>query len=129
MVSYFRKQGYGNLIHIASIQGVTSPKFEHYAGTEMVSPIEYSAIKSGILSVTAYLAKYCKGENIRVNSLSPGGIFNHQPESFLEKYRASCSNKGMLDASDLNGTLVYLLSDLSKFVTGQNIIVDDGWVL
>ena len=80
MVHHFRKQGHGNLVHISSIQGVATPKFDHYEGTDMVSPIEYSAIKAGIISITHYLAKYCKNQNIRVNCISPGGILGNQPE-------------------------------------------------
>ena len=128
-IRYFTKQGHGTLIHISSILGIAAPKFEHYEGTDMVSPIEYSAIKSGIIAITRYLAKYCKGQNIRVNCISPGGILDNQPKSFLQKYNKNCISKGMLDASDLTGTLIYLLSDQSKFVNGQNIIVDDGWGL
>jgi len=127
MIKYFRDQGHGNLVHLSSIQGLSAPKFEHYQGTNMVSPIEYSAIKSGIISITQYLAKYCKGQNIRVNSISPGGILENQPEKFLEKYKSSCITKGMLNSEDLCGTLIYLLSDQSKYLNGQNIIIDDGW--
>ena len=129
LISFYRDQGYGNLVHVSSIQGVAAPKFEHYEGTKMVSPIEYSAIKSGIISITKYLAKYCKSQNIRVNCISPGGILDNQPEVFLEKYNSTCLSKGMMDAQDLNGTIVYLLSNMSKYVNGQNIIIDDGWIL
>ncbi len=129
IISYFRKQGYGNLIHVSSIQGVSAPRFEHYFGTSMVSPIEYSAIKSGIISITRYLAKYCKDQNIRVNCISPGGILDNQPELFIDKYNSICSTKGMMDAKDLSGTIIYLLSNMSRYTNGQNIIVDDGWVL
>ena len=129
LILFYREQGYGNLVHVSSIQGVATPKFEHYEGTKMVSPIEYSAIKSGIISITKYLAKYCKSQNIRVNCISPGGILDNQPEVFLEKYNSSCISKGMMDAQDLNGALIYLLSSMSKYVNGQNIIVDDGWTL
>ena len=129
LISFYRDQGYGNLVHVSSIQGVAAPKFEHYEGTKMVSPIEYSAIKSGIISITKYLAKYCKGQNIRVNCVSPGGILDNQPEVFLEKYNFTCSSKGMMNAQDLNGTIVYLLSNMSKYVNGQNIVIDDGWTL
>lgn len=129
IIQYFRKIRHGNLIHISSILGVAAPKFEHYEGTDMVAPIEYSAIKAGIISITKYLAKYCKGQNIRINCISLGGILENQPDSFLKKYRDSCTSKGMLNADDLTGTLIYLLSDQSKYVNGQNIIVDDGWVL
>ena len=128
-IRYFKKQGHGNLIHISSILGIAAPKFEHYEGTDMVSPIEYSAIKSGIIAITRYLAKYCKEQNIRVNCISPGGILAGQPESFLENYNKDCISKGMLDAEDVTGTLIFLLSDKSKYITGQNIVVDDGWSL
>jgi len=128
-IKYFRKQKFGNFINISSIQGVSTPKFDHYKGTSMTSPVEYSAIKSGIISITKYLAKYCRRENIRFNCICPGGIKNKQPSIFLRKYREDCGSKGMLDSEDLNGTLIYLLSDYSKYTTGQNIIVDDGWSL
>jgi len=128
-IRYFREQGYGNLVHISSIQGIAAPKFEHYEGTGMVSPIEYSAIKAGVIAVTRYLAKYCKGENIRVNCISPGGILANQPESFLEKYRVDCASKGMLVPEDVTGALLFLLSNQSQYITGQNIIVDDGWLI
>ncbi|MCT7614606.1 oxidoreductase [Aliarcobacter butzleri] len=126
---YFKKQKYGNIINISSIYGVVAPKFEVYDNTPMTMPVEYAAIKSGLIHLTKYMAKYFKGMNIKVNALSPGGIFDHQPEAFLEKYKEKCLNKGMLDNSDLKGTLVYLLSDMSKYVNGQNIIVDDGFSL
>jgi len=129
MIKFFRKQGHGNLIHISSIQGISAPRFDHYDGTSMVSPVEYGAIKSGIISITRYLAKYCSGQNIRVNCISPGGILDNQPKVFLEKYKKDCSSKGMLDPNDIAGTLIYLLTDQSKYVNGQNIIVDDGWSL
>lgn len=129
VIAHFRAQGHGNLIHIASIQGIAAPKFEHYRGTQMVSPIEYSAIKAGIIAITRYLAKYCKGQNIRVNCISPGGILDNQPQSFLKRYRESCTSKGMLDAEDLTGALVFLLSEESKYVNGHNLIIDDGWSL
>ena len=126
---YFKSQGYGNIINISSIYGVVAPKFEVYENTTMTMPVEYAAIKSGLIHLTKYMAKYFKGMNIKVNALSPGGILNSQPEAFLEKYKEQCLNKGMLDNSDLKGTLVYLLSDMSKYVNGQNIIVDDGFSL
>lgn len=126
---YFHTQGYGNIINISSIYGVIAPKFEVYDNTAMTMPVEYAAIKAGLIHLTKYMAKYFKGMNIKVNTLSPGGIFDNQPESFLEKYRDECSSKGMLDKSDLKGTLVYLLSDMSRYVNGQNIVVDDGFSL
>lgn len=127
--TYFKKQGYGNIINISSIYGVIAPRFEIYDNTDMTTPVEYSVIKSSLIHLTKYMAKYFKGLNIKVNSISPGGILNNQPKTFLNKYNNYGLSKGMLEATDLTGTLVYLLSDMSKFVNGQNIIVDDGWVL
>ncbi len=126
---YFKKQGYGNIVNISSIYGVVAPTFEIYEGTNMTMPVEYAAIKSGLIHLTKYMAKYFKGMNIKVNALSPGGIFDYQPESFLNNYKEKCLNKGMLNKTDLQGTLVYLLSDMSKYVNGQNIVVDDGFSL
>lgn len=124
---YFKKQGYGNIISISSIMGVYAPKFENYIGTNMQSPIEYSVIKAGIIHMSRYLAKFLKNTGIRSNVIAPGGILENQPESFLKAYRNCCVSKGMLNPQDLSGTLIYLLSDASKFLTGQTIIVDDGW--
>ena len=83
---YFQKQGYGNIINISSIYGVIAPTFELYNNTTMTTPVEYVAAKSGMLHLTKYMAKYFKGMNIRVNSISPGGILDSQPEEFLKKY-------------------------------------------
>ena len=129
ILEFFKKQGAGNLIHISSIMGVAAPKFDNYTGTNMTSPIEYTAIKAALIAITKYLAKYYKGNNIRVNCISPGGILDQQPDFFLEKYRSYCNDKGMLDKEDVIGTALYLLSEQSRYVTGQNIIVDDGWSL
>lgn len=127
---HFKKQGYGNIINISSIYGVVPPNFDFYEGTQMVGvPIEYAAIKSSLIHLTKFMAKYFKDLNIRVNTISPGGIFDNQPKLFLDKYNAKCLSKGMLDKTDIKGTLIYLLSDMSEFVNGQNIIVDDGFSL
>lgn len=127
--NFFIKQGYGNIINISSIYGVVAPKFDIYDGTPMTMPVEYAAIKSALIHLTKYMAKYFKNNNIRVNTLSPGGIFDNQTDTFLNSYNKQCINKGMLDKSDLKGTLIYLLSDMSKYVNGQNIIIDDGFTL
>lgn len=126
---YFKKQKFGNIINISSIYGVVTPRFEIYEGTNMSMPVEYAVIKSALLHMTKYMAKYFKGMNIRVNAISPGGVLNSQPREFIDRYNSYASSKGMIDPQDLSGTLVYMLSDMSKYVNGQNIVVDDGWSL
>lgn len=126
---YFYKQGYGNIINLASIYGVIAPRFGIYDNTQMTTPVEYAAIKSGLIHLTKYMAKYFKGKHIRVNTISLGGIEDRQPEPFLKAYKEFCLNKGMLDAKDVSGTVLFLLSDLSEYVNGQNIVVDDGFTL
>jgi len=126
---FFRAQGVGNIINMSSIYGTMAPRFDVYAGTPMTMPVEYAAIKAAIVQLTRYFAQYFKGDHIRVNSLSPGGILDDQPEAFLKAYNSHCNEKGMLDPSDMTGSLLFLLSDASKYITAQNIIVDDGYTL
>ena len=129
IMKYFLKQKKGNLILISSIQGIQAPKFDHYKNLNMTSPIEYSAIKSGIISITKYLSKYYKNKNIRINCVSPGGIKDNQPKLFTKRYKQSCNSKGLLDGEDISKLILFLLSDKSKYITGQNLIIDDGWSL
>lgn len=125
----FRNQGHGNIVNLASIYGVIAPRFEVYAGTKMTMPVEYAAIKSGVIHLSKYFAKYFKDDGIRVNTLSPGGIFDNQPAEFVAKYNEMAGTKGMLSPGDLLGALSFLLSDASRYVNGQNIVVDDGFTL
>ena len=127
--AYFKEIGSGNIINISSIYGVIAPRFEIYKNTNMTTPVEYAVIKSALIHLTKYIAKYMKGTNIRINTISPGGILDNQPRNFIEAYTSSSSSKGMLDKEDIVSTLIFLLSDDSKFINGQNIIVDDGYTL
>lgn len=126
---FFRQQGWGNIVTIASVYGVIAPRFEIYDGTEMTMPVEYAAIKSGVIHLTRYFAKFLKGSGVRANSLSPGGISDGQAPTFVQNYNSLCLSKGMLDRDDMGGALVFLLSDLSQYMNGQNLIVDDGFTL
>ena len=124
---FFRSQQKGNIINMASIYGVMAPRFDIYSETAMTSPVEYAAVKSAVIHLTRYFAQYFKNDHIRVNSLSPGGVLDQQPESFLRNYNAFCGSKGMLDGTDISSVLLFLLSDASKYLTGQNLVVDDGF--
>lgn len=127
--NYFIKQGFGNIINFSSIYGVVAPKFEIYENTSMTMPVEYAAIKSGIIHLTKYVAKMLKGKSIRANSISIGGIFDNQNPLFVQAYKNQCLNKGMLNIEDIFGTILFLITDDSKYINGQNIIVDDGFTL
>jgi NAD(P)-dependent dehydrogenase (short-subunit alcohol dehydrogenase family) len=124
---FFKKQGHGNIVNISSIYGVVAPRFDIYDSLSMTMPVEYAVVKSGLLHLNRYLARYFAGSGIRFNCISPGGILDGQPQEFLDRYNAYGLSKGMLDANDLGGALVFLLSDDSRYVNGHNLIVDDGW--
>lgn len=126
---YFVKSGLGNVINVASIYGVSAPKFDIYDGLQMTMPVEYSAIKASVIHMSKYMAKYFKGNNIRFNCISPGGIFDGHSDKFVNAYSAYCLNKGMLDPSDIVGTAVFLVSDDSQYINGQNIVIDDGFTI
>ena len=124
------KQNFGNILNIASIYGFSAPRFEIYEDTDMTVPVEYAAVKGGLITLTKYLAAYLGKYNIRVNAISPGGVFNNQPESFIKKYSEKVLfSKRMATSTDLVGVLVFMISDASRYMTGQNIIVDGGWSL
>lgn len=124
-----KESGGGSIVNFSSIYGTVAPRFEIYEGTEMTQPIAYGAIKAGIVHSSKYLAKYLKGTQVRVNCVSPGGILDNQPDSFLRNYASHCSTKGMLEAVDIVGSVVFLLSEQSRYVNGQNIVIDDGFSL
>ena len=127
---HMKKQRGGSIVFLASIYGVVAPKFDIYEGTSMINPPEYAAAKGGTIMLAKYFASLFGGDNIRVNSISPGGVLNNQPESFLKEYAKHARlAPGMLTPEDLAGTLVFLFSDASKKMTGQNLVVDGGWTL
>ena len=127
--AYFAERQSGAVVNMSSIYGSMAPRFEVYANTPMTMPVEYAAIKSGVVHLTRYFAQYYKKSGVRVNALSPGGIEDGQAPSFLAAYAQFCGTKGMLNADDLTGGLVFLLSDHARYVTGQNLVIDDGFSL
>ena len=122
------KQKQGVIVNIASIYGFMAPRFDLYENANFTSPVEYSAIKGGLLSLTRYLASYLGAHDIRVNAISPGGVYNNQPELFVANYcKKTVIGNRMAEPGDLTGALVFLLSDASRYITGQNIVIDGGW--
>lgn len=117
----------GSIINIASIYGVVGPDFNIYDNTEMTMPAAYSAIKGGIINFTRYLASYFGPKNVRTNAISPGGIFDNQNPNFVEQYTSKVPMRRMGNPDDISPVVVFLLSEDSKYISGQNIIVDGGW--
>lgn len=122
-----KKDGGGSIINIGSIYGVVAPDFSIYEGTEMTMPAAYAAIKGGIIALTKYMATWYGASKVRVNAVSPGGIFDDQPASFVEKYAERTPMGRMGLPGEIVGAVIYLASDASSYVTGQNIVVDGGW--
>ncbi len=116
----------GVLINIGSHYGVLGPNFSIYEGTDMTMPAAYSLIKGGIVNFSRYLATYYASYNIRVNALCPGGVFNHQDQAFIEKYKKLVPLNRMAQPEDMAGPVLFLCSDASAYMTGQVIMVDGG---
>jgi NAD(P)-dependent dehydrogenase (short-subunit alcohol dehydrogenase family) len=121
------KQNSGNIINVASIYGVLGPHFGIYKDLGITMPSEYSAIKGGIINFTRYLATYLAPYNIRVNSISPGGIYDKQSPSFVKRYCKEVPLGRMASPEDIVGGIIYLASEASSYVTGQNLMIDGGW--
>jgi NAD(P)-dependent dehydrogenase (short-subunit alcohol dehydrogenase family) len=116
----------GNIINIASIYGLFGPDWGLYEGTSMSNPAAYGASKGGLIQLTRWLATTI-APDIRVNCISPGGIFRNQPEPFVQRYEAKTPLGRMATEDDFRGVVAYLATDMAKYVTGQNLVVDGGW--
>lgn len=122
-----KEQRFGSLVNLSSIYGMLGPDFSVYDGTHMTMPAAYSAIKGGINTMTKYLAAYYGPYGIRVNCVSPGGIFDNQPDSFVNKYSEKVPLRRMGCPSDISSAIYFLVSDESSYITGHNLMVDGGW--
>lgn len=122
----------GSIIQTSSIYGVQGPDFSIYEGSEynghpITTPAVYSASKAGVIGLTKYFASYYGPKGIRVNTLTPGGVESGQNSEFSKKYSAKVPLNRMANPQDMVGALIFLASDASSYITGQNIIVDGGF--
>ena len=121
------KAGEGSsIINIGSIYGVYGPDWSLYEDTSMSNPAAYAASKGGLIQFSRWLATTL-APHVRVNVISPGGVFRNQPEVFVERYEIRTPLRRMATEDDFRGVVAYLASDLSKYMTGQNLAVDGGW--
>ena len=115
-----------NIINIGSIYGEYGPDWSMYEGTKMSNPAAYGASKGGLIQFTRWLATTI-APDVRVNAISPGGVFRNQPVNFVQRYEARTPLGRMATEDDFRGAVAFLASDLSRYVTGQNLAVDGGW--
>jgi NAD(P)-dependent dehydrogenase (short-subunit alcohol dehydrogenase family) len=120
--------GRGSVIFFASTYGLVGPDLRLYEKTSMANPVGYGASKGGLLQLTRYLATQL-APKIRVNAISPGGVWRNQPKVFHKRYVSKTPLARMAQEEDLKGAVAYLASDLSSYVTGHNLVVDGGWTI
>jgi NAD(P)-dependent dehydrogenase (short-subunit alcohol dehydrogenase family) len=126
------REGRGSIVNVSSVYGLLSPVQDLYAfrrehGETFVKPVAYSVSKSAVLNLTRYLATYWAKDGVRVNTLTLSGVWNDQPQEFLDAYAARSPMGRMLDEREALGAVVFLASDASSYVTGSNVVVDGGW--
>ena len=118
--------GHGSIIFISSIYGMVGPNNALYEGTTMGNPAAYGASKAGLLQLARYLATTL-APAVRVNAITPGGVWRNQAPEFVDRYVARTPLGRMAREEDFMGAVAFLASDLSSYVTGQNLVVDGGW--
>ena len=128
---FFHAQNRGVIVNVSSMYGVVAPDQKLYerdgSSTRSFKPVTYSVTKSAIIGFTRYLATYWGEKNIRVNALTPGGIFNDHDDEFTTRYNARVPLGRMANRDEMLGALLFLLSDASSYMTGANLVVDGGW--
>ena len=121
------KQKNGNIINISSTYGLVAPDQRIYGVSGQNAAAFYSATKAAIINLTRYLASYWNRTGIRVNSLSPGGVENSQEANFIKNYSEKTILGRMAQKDEYIGSIIFLSSDASSYMTGSNLIVDGGW--
>ena len=120
-------QGRGVIVNVASHYGVVGPDFRIYPNTGLSTPPVYTASKAGIIGLTKYLATYWAGKNIRVNCLSPGGVYNDHSDEFVKNYSSRVPLGRMAEPGEMARALLFLASEASSYLNGHNLVVDGGW--
>jgi NAD(P)-dependent dehydrogenase (short-subunit alcohol dehydrogenase family) len=125
-------QDHGVIINICSTYGLVGPDqrlYERPGQPQQYKPVFYSVTKAGVLGLTRYLATYYAGKNIRINALTPGGIYNDHDETFTRNYSYRTVMGRMAKKDEMNGAILFLASDASSYMTGNNVVVDGGWTV
>ena len=115
------------IVNVSSTYGIVSANKSIYGDSGINSPVAYATSKAALINLTRYMATHLVDDGIRVNCLSPGGVFNNQEEDFLKNYCEKTPLKRMANAQDYQGAILYLISNASAYMTGANLVVDGGW--
>ncbi|MEN8230017.1 MAG: SDR family oxidoreductase [Bacteroidota bacterium] len=127
MADLIAKGGGGSIINISSMMGMYGPDLSNYEGTDMGDmPPDYFFHRAGVINITRFMARMLADKNIRVNCISPGGLFNNQPQRFVENYSRKVPVGRMANNDDIKGLAVLLASDASAYINGENILMDGG---
>jgi NAD(P)-dependent dehydrogenase (short-subunit alcohol dehydrogenase family) len=125
-----RPQARGAIVNVGSVYGVVSPDFRIYVDGDRKNSEVYGATKAGVIQMTRYFAVHLAQRNIRVNAVSPGGIFNPripQRKSFIRNYSQRCPMGRMGKEHEIVGAVMYFAGDGASYTTGQNLVVDGGF--
>lgn len=119
--------GGGSVVNIASMMGMRGPDLSNYEGTSMGDlPPDYFFHNGGLINLTRYMTKMLAGKQVRFNCISPGGLFNHQPQRFLDNYCKKVPLGRMANSDDIKGLAVLLISQAGAYINGENILMDGG---
>jgi NAD(P)-dependent dehydrogenase (short-subunit alcohol dehydrogenase family) len=127
--SYMAEQGKGSIVNIPSTYSVVAPNQNLYKGTSLGCPAEYSASKGGVDALSRYLASYWASKNVRVNMITPHGVWNNHEEQFEKNFARFSPLERLSFNHEVAPALIYLLSDASSYVTGDNMLVEGGWTV
>jgi NAD(P)-dependent dehydrogenase (short-subunit alcohol dehydrogenase family) len=125
--AHMAERGGGSIVNVSSIQGMVGPDFSLYEGLAMDAPPDYYVHKGGMMQLTRYAAARLGPSGVRVNAVSPDGLYAGQPDTFVERYQARTLLGRMAGEDDLKGAIAFLASDAAAYVTGANLPVDGGY--
>jgi NAD(P)-dependent dehydrogenase (short-subunit alcohol dehydrogenase family) len=127
MADIIAQSGGGSIINISSMMGMYGPDLSNYEGTDIGDmPPDYFFHRGGMINLTRFLARMLADKDIRANCISPGGLFNNQPQRFVENYSKKVPVGRMANHDDIKGLVVLLASDASAYINGENILMDGG---
>jgi NAD(P)-dependent dehydrogenase (short-subunit alcohol dehydrogenase family) len=120
-------QGKGSIVNIASTYGVVSSNPDLYRGNSLGNPVAYTASKGGVIMLTKYLGAHWAARGVRVNCVTPHGVWNNQEPGFVERFSEKSPMKRLMMVDEVVGAVLFLASDASSYATGSNVLIEGGW--